>query len=138
MPTSNETDFQLAQLRHLYTMMVNGQVTDTKQAAEGLLSPAIATFERLLHPKAVPMAPVSRKAVKLASADHVLIEGFAPKQITSVQEGLAYWAETCRDEGWTRDTAPTCTLTFDKVTYILCYFGHLWLNGKDVTPKASL
>ena len=38
--------FYLGQLRHLYTMMLAGEVTDTADAARGLLGPAIADEER--------------------------------------------------------------------------------------------
>lgn len=37
----------LPQLRHLYAQMVRGNVRDTKQAADGLLAPAIVRLERL-------------------------------------------------------------------------------------------
>lgn len=37
--------FYLAQLRHLYEQMLNGKVTDTKQAAVGLLGPVIEHLE---------------------------------------------------------------------------------------------
>lgn len=35
----------IAQLRHLYSLMINGHVTDTSEAARGLLGPAIETLE---------------------------------------------------------------------------------------------
>jgi hypothetical protein len=35
----------MGQLRHLYAQMVGGHVKNTKRAAEGLLSPAIAELE---------------------------------------------------------------------------------------------
>jgi hypothetical protein len=37
--------YHLAQLRHLYDHMVNGRINDMRQAADGLLSPAIECFE---------------------------------------------------------------------------------------------
>jgi hypothetical protein len=37
--------FALAQLRHLYTMMMAGQVRDARAAARGLLGPAIERIE---------------------------------------------------------------------------------------------
>lgn len=43
----DKTDRHLAQLRHLYELMVNGKITDQRCAADGLLSPAIAHFETL-------------------------------------------------------------------------------------------
>lgn len=43
--------FYLAQLRHLYTMMLAGEVTDTAEAARGLLGPAIADEERAQAPR---------------------------------------------------------------------------------------
>lgn len=39
----------LAQLRHAYTHLVSGQVKDQKQLAEGLISPAIQAFERVVE-----------------------------------------------------------------------------------------
>jgi hypothetical protein len=41
----HSTAFHLGQLRHLYAQMVTGGVTDTAEAARGLLGPAIAHFE---------------------------------------------------------------------------------------------
>lgn len=38
--------FHLAQLRHLYSHMVNGRVKNTTEAARGLLGPAIEEFEQ--------------------------------------------------------------------------------------------
>lgn len=39
-------DFAIAQLRHLYQQMLDGQVRDTAQAARYLLGPAIEDIER--------------------------------------------------------------------------------------------
>lgn len=41
-----EYKFALAQLRHLYELMVTGCVKDTIEAAKGLLGPSIETLER--------------------------------------------------------------------------------------------
>lgn len=38
--------FNLAQLRHLYTQMIDGLVHDTAAAAYGLLAPAIVDEEK--------------------------------------------------------------------------------------------
>jgi hypothetical protein len=40
-----KTEFALGQLRHLYSLMLAGNVTDTAEAARGLLGPAIARLE---------------------------------------------------------------------------------------------
>lgn len=40
-------EFALAQLRHLYSMMVNGKVDDNLSAASGLLAPQIVALERV-------------------------------------------------------------------------------------------
>lgn len=42
---SKRREWAIAQLRHLYKQMVCGDVKDTKQAAHGLLGPAIAALE---------------------------------------------------------------------------------------------
>lgn len=42
-----QTARRLADLRHLYQQMLDGQVKDTAEAARGLLGPAIEELERL-------------------------------------------------------------------------------------------
>lgn len=54
----------LAQLRHLYEQMVNGRVTDTADAARGLLGPAIARFEDIERGEHIGAADKSRKEPK--------------------------------------------------------------------------
>ncbi len=40
------SDFDVAQLRHAYTHLVNGTVTNQKEFARGLLGPVIEKLER--------------------------------------------------------------------------------------------
>ena len=41
--------FHLAQLRHLYSHMINGKIVDQQEAAKGLLGPAIECIEKHLE-----------------------------------------------------------------------------------------
>ncbi len=45
----NRVKFELAQLRHLYKQMVNNEIKFQSEAANGLLAPAIVTFEKLIN-----------------------------------------------------------------------------------------
>jgi hypothetical protein len=45
-PAPRSVPFAIGQLRHLYAQMLGGHVTDTGQAARGLLGPAIEILER--------------------------------------------------------------------------------------------
>ncbi|AXP07728.1 hypothetical protein SmphiM6_37 [Sinorhizobium phage phiM6] len=38
---------EIAQLRHLYTHLINGTFKDSRQLAEGLLSPVIKKLEKI-------------------------------------------------------------------------------------------
>jgi hypothetical protein len=42
-------EFALAQLRHLYSHMVNGTFNNVESLANGLLSPEISRLERLVR-----------------------------------------------------------------------------------------
>lgn len=41
-------DTAIAQLRHLYSQMISGDVKDTAEAARGLLGPAIEALEQTI------------------------------------------------------------------------------------------
>jgi DnaJ-class molecular chaperone len=45
MEERRRVSYQVAQLRHLYSLIVNGHVLDAEEAARGLLAPAIRRFE---------------------------------------------------------------------------------------------
>lgn len=44
-------DYEIAQLRHLYKQMINGEVKDVKSAARGLLAPVIERLENMTNNK---------------------------------------------------------------------------------------
>ena len=58
------TNYALGQLRHLYQLMVSGHVTDTAEAARGLLGPAIEELEAACAPDAVMPATCAKKGSK--------------------------------------------------------------------------
>lgn len=59
-PAPFNVAFEIAQLRHLYALMINGHVKHPDEAARGLLGPVIQSFERAYAP---PVAPPDAEAV---------------------------------------------------------------------------
>ena len=45
----HDLDYQLSQLRHAYSLLVNGHVKNHKQFADGLIAPAIRLLENYIH-----------------------------------------------------------------------------------------
>ena len=62
--------FAVAQLRHLYAMMLHGDVRDTAEAARGLLGPAIADLERAHDADDKDRARVAKLEAALREAKH--------------------------------------------------------------------
>jgi hypothetical protein len=62
-PVTLDAASHLGQLRHLYDLMMHGHVRDTKEAARGLLAPAIAHLERRMTPMAKAPKKTSSKKV---------------------------------------------------------------------------
>lgn len=54
-------EFSLGQLRHLYSMMIDGRVKDTRQAAVGLLGPVIVDLERAKDSAGLRIAALERE-----------------------------------------------------------------------------
>lgn len=78
--------FALAQLRHLYQLMRDGQVKDTREAAEGLLGPAI----RELELDGLPQKELAERAMAALKAAG---QRYAPKAMFEqmVRAGLINW-----------------------------------------------